>query len=245
MFSSAIVSDPYQNTESLEFRIRQKRYRQVRILIDKIVSKLGHCRILDIGGTEAYWSIASAHIDNPRIQVDLLNLEPQRTTKPNFRCIVGNACDLSELDDMSYDFVHSNSVVEHVGTWCNMLRFAQNVRRLAPTYFVQTPYFWFPIEPHFRVPIFHWLPEALRYRLILARPLGFMRKASSVSDAVQLVQSAVLLDCRQFAVLFPDAEIKHERFFGLTKSLMAARADCSRQSPQLRTGVQVKDSPRI
>jgi hypothetical protein len=128
---------------------------------------------------------------------------------------------------MSHDLVHSNSVIEHVGIWDNMLRVAANVRRLAPAYFVQTPYFWFPIEPHFRVPLFHWLPESLRYRLILACSLGYHRKASSVSDAVRSVQSAVLLDCRQYATLFPDAEIRCERFCGLTKSLMAIRSrDC-------------------
>ena len=223
-----VTSDPYLNPESLEYRFRQKRYQQVRALIEEIGSKCGRCRILDLGGTETYWSIASGHIDNPRIRVDLVNLTAQHTTKPNFRSLVGNACDLGELDDMSYDLVHSNSVIEHVGTWDNMLRLAANVRRLAPAYFVQTPYFWFPIEPHFRFPIFHWLPESLRYRLILARSLGFMSKASSVSDAVRSVQSAVLLDCRQFATLFPDAEIRRERFWGLTKSVMAIRSRIDR-----------------
>jgi hypothetical protein len=73
-------------------------------------------------------------------------------------------------------------------------RLASNVRRLAPAYFVQTPYFWFPIEPHFRFPFFHRLPESWRYRLIMMRDLGYIRKASSVSDAVRRVQSAILLD---------------------------------------------------
>ena len=223
------TSDPYLNPRSLVYRLRQKRYQQARVLIDEIVSKHGRCRILDVGGTESYWSIASTHINDRRILIDLVNLEPQITTKANFRSFVGNACDLGGLDDMSYDFVHSNSVIEHVGIWDNMLCFASNVRRLAPTYFVQTPYYWFPIEPHFRVPLFHWLPESLRYRFILAHSLGYMRRAVSVTDAVRLVQSAVLLDHRQFATLFPDAEIKRERVCGFTKSLIAVRSEsCSR-----------------
>jgi hypothetical protein len=219
----AITSDPYLNARSLEYGFRKHRYQQISVLIDKIVCKRGRCRILDVGGSEKYWNIASTHVDNPHIRIDLVNLKTESTTRQNFRSLVGNACDLSELDDMSYDFVHSNSVIEHVGTWENMLRMAANVRRLAPVYFVQTPYFWFPIEPHFRFPLYHWLPESLRYRLIMARSLGHWKKASSVSDAMRSVQSAVLLDCRQFAALFPDAEIRHERLWGLTKSLMAVR----------------------
>ena len=52
-----------------------------------------------------------------------------------------------------------------------------------------------------------------------------------MTDAVRLVQSAVLLDYRQYATLFPDAEIRRERVCGFTKSLMAVRSqivlDCS------------------
>jgi hypothetical protein len=74
-----------------------------------------------------------------------------------------------------------------------MSKLAANVRRVAPSYFVQTPYFWFPIEPYCRFPFFHWLPESWRYRLIMMGDLGYIRKASSVPDAVRRVQSAVLL----------------------------------------------------
>lgn len=192
-------------------------------MIDHVLARQERCRIIDIGGTEVYWRIASDHVDDPRIDIDLINLEALPTTRPNFTSIKADACDLRNFGDMSYDVVHSNSLIEHVGNWEAMSRLAQNIRRLAPAYFVQTPYFWFPIEPHFRVPLFHWMPESLRYRMILRRDMGFMSKAASVSDAVRSVQSAALLDLVQFSTLFPDAEIIRERVLGLTKSLMAIR----------------------
>ena len=219
-----VKSDPYANPKSLSFRFRQKRLRYIETAVAQILFRQGNCRILDIGGEEQYWKIWSDKIANSRIQVDLVNLTEVPTVMPNIRSIKGNACDLTDFGDMSYDLVHSNSVIEHVGTWDNMVRMALNVRRLAPAYFVQTPYFWFPIEPHFRFPIFHWLPELARYRLIMKRELGFMPRANSVSDAVRYVQSASLLDHQQFSVLFPDAVIKFERIFGFAKSLMAVRS---------------------
>lgn len=224
MATRVMKADRYENARSLEYRFRQNRYRHVRMLIDHILARRGRCRIIDIGGTEWYWRIASGHVDDERIQIDLINLEAESVDKPNFRSLAGNACDLREFDDMSYDLVHSNSVIEHVGTWEAMSKLAANVRRLAPCYFLQTPYFWFPIEPHFRFPFFHWFPESWRYRLIMMRDLGYMRKANSVSDAVRTVQSAVLLDKGQLSALFPDAEIRSERVFGVVKSLMAVRS---------------------
>jgi hypothetical protein len=226
----AVKSNPYEDPRSLDYRFRQRRYEHVRGLIDQILTRHGRCRIIDLGGTEGYWSIAEKHVDDPRIEVDLINLEAEPTERPNFRGRVRDACDLADFDDMSYDLVHSNSLIEHVGAWESMLRLAANVRRLAPAYFVQTPYFWFPIEPHFRFPLFHWVPESLRYRLIMAGDLGYMKKAYSVSDAVRSVQSARLLDYKQFAELFPDAEIRRERFIGLTKSLLAIRSTLPRRS---------------
>jgi hypothetical protein len=215
--------DPYKDPRSLEYRLRQRRYQGLRELIDRILVRNGRCRVIDLGGAELYWDIASAHIDDPRITVDLVNLTKLPTTKTNFSSFAGDVCDLSDLDDMSYDLVHSNSLIEHVGMWQSMVKMAVNVRRLAPAYFVQSPYFWFPIEPHFRFPLWHWLPESWRYRLIMTKNIGYMKKAPSVSDAMSSVQSAILLDFRQYATLFPDAQIRRERFCGFTKSLIAVR----------------------
>jgi hypothetical protein len=218
--------DPYTDPRSMEYRIRQKRYRGLKALIDQSLARNGRCRIIDLGGAELYWQAGSGgHIDDPRITVDLVNLEELPVGKPNFRGFAGDACDLGDLNDRSYDLVHSNSLIEHVGSWENMTKVAGNVRRLAPSYYVQSPYFWFPIEPHFRFPLWHWMPESWRYRLIMRRDIGYQKKADSVHDAMRSVQSATLLDRGQYATLFPDAEIRDEKFFGLTKSLIAVREE--------------------
>src|SRR3546814_12299335 len=86
--------------------------------------------------------------------------------------------DLSEYADNSFDIVHSNSVIEHVGRWEQMKMMAAEVRRLAPVCYLQTPDFAFPLEPHFRTVAFHWLPEQARAALIQRRGFGFSQKRS-------------------------------------------------------------------
>lgn len=216
------VARTYLDPRSLSFRFRKTRFVHVEALVNGIVARKGACRILDIGGTEYYWEIAGNFLERAPVEIDLINLEPVRTTKPRVRSLAGDATRLDDADN-SYDLVHSNSVIEHVGDWDAMVRMAANVRRLAPSYYLQTPNFWFPYEPHFRFPMFHWLPEQVRCRLLMHLNLGFGGRRHSVDAAMRGVQSARMLDRMQVATLFPDAEIRHERVLGLTKSFMAIR----------------------
>jgi hypothetical protein len=155
--------------------------------------------------------------------VTLVNQTEYSVQQECFSSMAGDARDLRSLSDMSFDLVHSNSVIEHVGRWADMEAMAHEVRRLAPGYFVQTPYFWFPIEPHCRTAFFHWMPESTRVSMLMRRPRGHWAKAANVRDAMRQIQSATLLDYRMLATLFPDARIHRERFLGLTKSLVAIR----------------------
>jgi hypothetical protein len=140
-----------------------------------------------------------------------------------FSSLSGDARDLCHLDDLSFDLVHSNSVIEHVGLWRDQYRMAQEVRRLGPRYFVQTPNFWFPVEPHFRMPFIHWLPEPWRASLVMRRACGFYPLARSCDEAHRILDDARLIDARAMTALFPDAVIERERFAGFTKSLIAIR----------------------
>ena len=221
--SLLVQGSPYEDSTSLPFRLRQKRFANVALIIDGILRERGACRILDVGGEELYWNIAKEYIAKRNIHITLVNLTAEPVSNAQFSSQVGDATKLDHLSDMSFDLVHSNSVIEHVGGWDAMSCMAGHIKRLAPKYFVQTPNFWFPFEPHVRLPFFHWLPEQARYRILMNVDTGFAKRRQTLDIAMRDVQGMALLDRRQFAALFPDAEIKIERFFGLTKSLMAIR----------------------
>ena len=217
------LQDP-KNPNSLATRMRRARARHVRALISETFAQEGQCRILDLGGRPDYWDLIDrAFLEACKVHITLVNPEIFEVDDPMFEPVEGDACALDAYAPNSFDLVHSNSVVEHVGDWEKMEAFAREARRLAPRYYIQTPYFWFPVEPHFSAPFFHWRSEQSRARALMRRGHGFSTRAKDVGEAMRDVQHARLLDKNQFRFLFPDARYVDETIVGLTKSLIAIR----------------------
>jgi SAM-dependent methyltransferase len=112
------------------------------------------------------------------------------------------------FDDGAFDLAYSSSVVEHVDP-ARRAAFAAEVKRVARGWFVQTPAWSFPIEPHALLPFAHWLPQALR------RPYWRLGATGSWED-IRLLRRAEL------AQLFGEPVLA-ERFGGLVKSWIALR----------------------
>lgn len=166
-------------SKSLDADSAANSYRSARMrLFSEIVShslaRKATCRILDVGGTYAYWKAFGGTIDCSRVKITLLNLELSGGPAiAGIDQVVGDAADMRACGDNNLDIVHSNSVIEHAGLWRAMAATAHEIRRLARSYFVQTPSFWFLIEVHSRTPFFHFLPEPIRIWLIMRRKLGY------------------------------------------------------------------------
>ena len=204
---------------------RLKRFAMVKSIIDSIIARKGSCRIIDVGGEFNYWKQYLDQLEGLPIEVVIGNIDDRSVpfSDPRFTGCYANACDLSFAADESFDLAHSNSVIEHVGRWKQMKQMANEISRVAVSYYVQTPYYWFPMEPHYRTIGYQWLPESWRARLLTMRPMGYFPKAVDFNQAMEYVNDSILLDRLQMQTLFPDAELKDERVFGLTKSLIAIR----------------------
>ena len=86
-----------------------------------------------------------------------------RERYPQIPYVQGDACALP-FGDASFDVVHSNAVIEHVGARERQEAFVREALRVGRRVFVTTPNRWFPVEVHTRLPLVHWLPEPFANR---------------------------------------------------------------------------------
>jgi hypothetical protein len=196
-------------------------------------------QILDVGGTDLNWRI----IDQPA-RVVLLNtkvpegeydqglLGTEYSDAPpspsagrphgNIEYVLGDGKSVPYADGQ-FDVCFSNSTIEHLSRLDDQRRFANEVRRVGHGVWLQTPARRFPFEPHWLSPFIHWLPKSLQRRLGRNFTVyGWMLRPSK-ADVSELVDELRLLTYREMQNLFPDCEIRRERFLGLTKSYIAVR----------------------
>ncbi len=157
------------------------------------------------------------------VRVTLLNLTHTSVSLKGFTSVVGDACDLSEYEDDQFDIVFSNSVIEHLFTFENQTLMANEVRRVGKNYIIQTPNRYFPIEPHWMVPLFQFIPFRLRVFLTNNFTLGHYPKTKNYDKALMRVKEVKLLTKKEMKMLFPDGLIYEEKILGLIKSLTSYR----------------------
>jgi hypothetical protein len=202
---------------SLSQRLRERRFARFEALVARMP---GPVRVIDVGGTHELWEQAG-WADRPGVSVTLVNIVAQPQRHENLVPVVGDATNLADVDDGGYDIAFSNSVIEHLFTHDNQAAMAREVRRVARAYWVQTPNFWFPMEPHFLVPGWQWLPEAARVAILRRRGVGWMGRCPDPQEARERVREVRLMRRRELGRLFPGATLVPERFGGLVKSWTA------------------------
>ncbi len=162
-------------------------------------------RLLDVG-CGGSWSLAALDPSANVTGVDLV--DRGGFDGPNQRFVVADACELP-FEDQSFDLAYANSLVEHIAVH-RRPAFARELRRVARRYWVQTPNYWFPLEPHALLPAVQFLPQSARRVAWRASP-----------RRIEYEESLSLLSRSQLRALFDDALILSERVGPLVKSLVA------------------------
>lgn len=206
-----------QDQASLSHQMRSRRFQFFLSLIKDLPRPLS---ILDIGGTAAFWN--AMHFNEEGISITLLNLSAEPVTEPHFASVAGDATNL-QFADKSFDIVFSNSVIEHLFNRENQQKMALEAARVGKRYFIQTPNYWFPVEPHWVFPCFQYFPFALKVFMTQYFSLGHIKKIRNKNDAETQVREIRLLTIGEMKSLFSDGAIYSEKFFRLNKSFVAYR----------------------
>lgn len=207
------------NPRSPAFRVRERRNRLIQNLIQKFGDS--EIQILDVGGTPDFWK-NMGFTGSKKCKIIILNLQEYDTSGyPFLSSIRGDGRKMDIFSDKEFDLVISNSVIEHVGNSDDQKRFAQEIMRLGKNYLLQTPYYYFPMEPHFLLPFFQFLPERIKFFLVMHFNLGYYQKTKNPDHIRNIINSVKLLKRRDLVNLFPEAIIIEEKIFGITQSLLA------------------------
>lgn len=190
--------------------------------LSKRFPELPDMSVIDLGGYARNWRDAPVR---PK-ELVVVNLDEEQAPddeEPWQTTVLADACDLSAaILDRGFDLVYSNSLLEHVGGYWRRVAIAKAVHRLAPHHWVQTPARYFPVEPHWMMPLFQFLPVALRAKAGRAWPLAptWLRE-QSLSESLASVLEVELVSTSEMRLLYPHSEIYRERLAGLTKSIAA------------------------
>lgn len=205
-------------------KVLGKKFREDRfILFNNKINKLTKpIDILDIGGTYKFWEnmgfVKKLNPDNG-ITITLFNLKKEKVHHSSFISFEGNATDLSEYSDNQYDIVFSNSVIEHLFTYENQIKMANEIMRVGKNYFIQTPNKYFPIEPHYFFPFFQFMSFSMKKMFMMKTKfvLGKYHDEKSVQRAHEEIR---LLSRKELEKLFMNGIIHREKILGFTKSFM-------------------------
>ena len=212
--SDAAKQHPTPPKERLQQRWRARR---LRAFADKLGARPGD-RVLDLGGNIETWALAEQPYRLTLLNTSAASAGTQRpwrlpTNGSEWQVVIGDATDLSQFGDQSFDIVFSNSVIEHLGGNERVARFAREVCRVGRRYWVQTPAWTFPIEAHTGLPFYWFYPRPLREAWAARQD----RRHAHEPWHCPLAQTTYL-KLGTLRRLFPDAEVYTERVWGCAKS---------------------------
>jgi len=174
--------------------------------------------ILDVGGTAGWWKEDFPYNRN----IAIVNIDDDLKQD-----VIGSGFKFYQADgralpfqDKQFQLTFSNSVIEHVGDFQDQKQFAAEFMRCGKKLYLQTPNKWFPVEPHAMTVFIQWLPYKVARRLLRYCSVWGWIARPSQQQIDEFLSTTRLLTRSEIEQLFPGAEIREEKVFGLTKSFI-------------------------
>ena len=129
--------------------------------------------------------------------------------------IIGDATKIN-FQNSTFDIVHSNATIEHVGSYQNQISLIKETFRVSKKYvFIQTPNRYYPIDFHTTLPFIHWLPKDIHRKFLKFLGLNFyaLEENLNLLSEKNLKNICNELNIKKFKI------IKHKLLF-LTSNLI-------------------------
>ena len=207
---------PLRMNPLLLYLHRKSREQKHRLFL-RLLRPTPEMRILNVGASGTSIGLPeqleSFYDNRSRITgggISFADVQDYRNSFPDVQAVVFDGCALP-FANKSFDIVYSNAVLEHLPGNELVERFAAEVQRVGRGWFITTPNFWYPFDPHYHLPFVQLLPEATQRNLV--RRLGKMP-----------YDHLHLLTMKQLRRLFPAGEVVGCRVTFYPETLIAYRA---------------------
>lgn len=182
---------------------------------------LRNLSVLDVGGRPYIWKLIKKKYNIVPKSLVLLNTEDEKKiSQKDFYIEIGDGTKLHFVDNC-FDLVFSNSVIEHVGSFRDMEKFASECMRVGKEIYIQTPCKYFFIEPHIVTLFIHFFPKSI-YRKFVFLSLRYISLRNNTVQFYKIFDGINLLTATTFRRLFPEKKITFEKFIFLKKSMIAS-----------------------
>lgn len=167
--------------------IIKKRNEFISIIRKEIkINKIKIKNILDIGSADENSKIANYVVKNLNISKKINSITNKKIISNLFNKILIKSItkDFNNNQIIRYraDLVISNATIEHVGKFNNQKKMLINIGKLTKKiFFLITPYRFFPIEVHTKIPLLHFLPKHIFRKILKILKLNFYSKEENLN----------------------------------------------------------------
>ena len=108
------------------------------------------------------------------------------------------------LENDSFEIVHSNATIEHVGSFENQVLFVREMLRISKeSVFIQTPNRLYPLDFHTILPFIHWLPKKIHRKILKLLNQSFLAKEENLNliSTKDIVEICRMCNLNNFKIL--------------------------------------------